>query len=120
MEGNRFSSISSYMCILYKSGVSIFMNKITLCLLMVIIISSACGEVKSIKTNPQPLPSAPNKWNVKLTQTGGLAGVFLTVEVSSDGQLVAENQLSQQSVTKTLSSQTITELRGLVNKSILS
>jgi hypothetical protein len=96
------------------------MNKITLCLLMVIIISSSCGEAKSIKTNPQPLPSASDKWNVKLTQTGGIAGVFLTVKVSSDGQLIAENQRSQQNVTKTLSSQTIAELRGLIFNSVLS
>ena len=96
------------------------MNKLTLCLLMVIIICASCGEPKSIETNLQPLPSASGKWNVKLTQTGGIAGVFVTVEVSSDGQLVAENQRSQQRVTKTLSSQTIAELRGLIFNSILS
>jgi hypothetical protein len=90
------------------------MNKFILSLLVTLIFLSSCGTAGSIKPIPQPLASPSDNWNVKLTQSGGIAGVLLTVDVSSDGQLKAEDQRSQRSVTKILPLQTIAELKGLI------
>jgi hypothetical protein len=90
------------------------MNKLTLSLLITQIFISSCVPAKLIKPIPQPLPSPSDKWIVKLTQSGGIAGVLLTIEVSSDGQLKAEDQRSQHNVTKILPTQTIAELKSLI------
>jgi hypothetical protein len=66
------------------------------------------------------LASSSDNWNVKLVQSGGIAGVLLTVDVSSDGRLKAEDQRSQRSVTKVLPSQTTAELKGLIFNTVVS
>ena len=96
------------------------MNKFTLSFLITLIFLSSCGNIKSVLPNTQPLPSPSGKWNIKLTQSGGIAGVLLTVEVTSDGLLKAENQRSQQIVTKFLSSQTVFELKKLIVSTVSS
>ncbi len=96
------------------------MNKSSLSLLIAFIFLSSCGTAKPLEPIPQPLASASGYWNVKLTQSGGIAGVLLTVEVSSDGQLKAEDQRSQRNASKILPSQTTVELEGLVNNAIVS
>ena len=85
--------------------------KLTLILVTILILVSSCSQVKS---SPQPLPSPSTKWTVKLDQSGGIAGVHLTAQISSDGQLIAEDQRSHRSVTQTLSSQTLTRLNQLI------
>jgi hypothetical protein len=90
------------------------MKKITLSLLMMLILISSCSTVKSEKPVPQPLPSPSDTWAVNMTQSGGIAGVLLTVEVSNDGQLKAEDQRSHRSITETLPTQTTNELKKLV------
>jgi hypothetical protein len=75
---------------------------------------SACGAKVSVPPSPQPLPSPSGKWQAKLTQSGGFAGVLLSVEVASDGQLTAEDQRTGRVVTQTLSPQTTAELGRLI------
>jgi hypothetical protein len=96
------------------------MKKFTLSLLGLLIFCSSCIKAKSLNPVPQPSPSASTGWHVKLTQTGGISSVNLTVEVSSDGRLIAENQHSQQIATRVLSAQTVAELKGLIFNSTLS
>ncbi len=96
------------------------MNKFIFGLLITLIFLSSCGPAESIRPIPQPLASPSDKWDVKLVQSGGIAGVLLTVEVSSDGQLKAENQRLQQSITKILPPQTTAELKGLIFNTTLS
>ena len=55
-----------------------------------------------------------------MIQSGGIAGVLLTVDVSSDGQLKAEDQRSQRSASKILPSQTTAELKGLIFNTVVS
>ncbi len=71
-------------------------------------------------SSPVPLPSPVGKWALKLTQSGGIAGVMLTVEVSSDGQLKAEDQRSGRSVTQVLPPQTMAELQRLISATAIS
>ena len=75
---------------------------------------SACRSVAPIPPSPQPLPSPSAQWRAKLTQSGGIAGVLLSVEVASDGQLTAENQRTGYTVTQTMSPQTTAELGRLI------
>ncbi len=91
--------------------------KLTSSLLTLFLFVSSCSQ---LKPNPQPLPSPTRKWSIILNQSGGFAGVLLTVEISSDGQLIAEDQHSHRSVTQTLSAQTITTLNQLVSTTAVS
>jgi hypothetical protein len=75
---------------------------------------SACSAIAPNPSSPPPLPSPSKNWRIKLTQSGGFAGVLLSVEVSSDGRLTAENQRTGQTVTQTVSSQTTAELGRLI------
>jgi hypothetical protein len=93
------------------------MNKLTLIVLTTLFFISSCGTGKPI---PQPLPSPSDNWDVKLTQSGGIAGVQLTVEVSSEGQLKAEDQRAHQSVNQKLPAETIRVLKGLVSNNLVS
>ena len=91
------------------------MNKLTLGLLTTIIFISSCSQVKSTNPVPQSLPTPTNSWTVDLTQSGGLAGVLLTVEVTSDGQLKAADKRSNNSVTNVLPPEKTNELKRLIS-----
>jgi hypothetical protein len=71
---------------------------------------AACVPVSRQAEAPQASPSPAGEWTVKLTQSGGFAGVMLTVQVSSDGSLIAENQRAGRKVTKTLPSETTAQI----------
>ncbi len=71
---------------------------------------AACGPAAQSPVAPQASPSPAGEWTVKLTQSGGFAGVMLTVQVSADGTLVAENQRAGSSVTKSLPPETIARI----------
>src|SRR5262245_54583934 len=72
---------------------------------------AACSSAKPL---PQPLPTLSNDWTVVLTQSGGFAGVLLTVEVSNTGQLRAQNQRTGKSIEQALSQETISQLASLI------
>ena len=97
-----------------------FKNRLLPVILFLSLFMSACGPAKPTEVIPQPLPSPTGDWTVTLTQSGGFAGVLLTVEVSSDGQLKAEDQRSQRSVTQMLSPQTMARLRQLISNATVS
>ncbi len=71
---------------------------------------AACGPASLQAQAPQASPSPAKEWTVKLTQSGGFAGVLLTVQVSSDGSLIAENQRAGRSVTQTLAPETTAQV----------
>lgn len=75
---------------------------------------AACVPFGSTKSSSQPLPSPVQEWSAVLTQTGGFAGVDLTVEVTSDGQLTARDQRTGKDVTEKLSPQTMSKLSQLI------
>jgi len=75
---------------------------------------SACAPGVQMQDAPQVEPSPAGDWTVKLTQSGGFAGVMLTVQVSSDGKLTAENQRTRRSVTQTLPPETVAQIKPQV------
>ncbi len=91
--------------------------KFSLSLLAIFIFVSSCTQAKPF---PQPLPSPSGKWVVKLNQSGGIAGVLLSVEISSNGQLKAEDQRSSRIVTQTLPAPTMARLNQLVSATAVS
>ena len=54
----------------------------------------ACGTVLAPTSAPQPLPSPGSSWTMKLDQSGGIAGVSLSLEITSDGRLTAKDERS--------------------------
>lgn len=70
---------------------------------------SACAAPSAF---PPPEPTADQSWTMRLTQTGGFAGVQLVVHVSSAGELKAEDQRTGRSVTVGLPPGELHELGG--------
>jgi hypothetical protein len=55
-----------------------------------------------------------------MNQSGGFAAVLLSVEVSSDGHLKAEDKISHRTVSQTISEQKTSEIKQLISKTRLS
>jgi hypothetical protein len=87
--------------------------------LALITLLTACGRIFPTASAPQPLPSPGEDWTIKLTQSGGLAAVMLTLEISSNGQLKAEDQLSGRTISQTVPPATLAELTRQVSKASL-
>ncbi len=87
-------------------------------MLALLTLSSACGSARLLPPELQPLPTAPASWTVRLTQSGGFIGVLLTVEVTSDGRLTAEDQRAGRHVSVDLPPQTVTELASLYSEAL--
>lgn len=73
-----------------------------------------------VPASPQPLPSPVGDWKIVLQQSGGIAGVLLTVEVDSSGMLTAENQRTHRKVTQQLSPETLAQLMDLYSGAALA
>ena len=63
---------------------------------------AACGPLLRAEPSPKPLPSPASFWTINLKQSGGFAGVSLSLEVSSDGRLVATDERSGRKVEQVL------------------
>lgn len=62
-----------------------------------------------------PQPATPNPaWRMEFGQTGGFAGVDLSISVSSEGALTAQDLRNGQRVTSRLSAGAIRELEELI------
>ena len=72
------------------------------------------------RPTPQALPTPSKTWTVKLTQSGGFAGVLLIVEVSSDGHLRAQDERAHRSADQTLPDETIARMSELISNTKLS
>ena len=80
-------------------------------MLLLPVILAACSPAVAL---PEPLPTLSDDWTVDLTQSGGFAGVHLTVEISADGHLKAQDQRTGKSVEQTLSLETVSRLADLM------
>jgi hypothetical protein len=75
---------------------------------------AACVPALSRPDAPQALPSPAGDWMLKLTQTGGFAGVKLHVQVSSDGSLTADDQRTGRQVSQTLPPEIVAQIASQV------
>lgn len=91
-----------------------------LVLLLVVALASACGFARPGSPSPQSLPSPAGDWTIDLTQSGGIAGVHLKLEVTRTGQLTATDERSGRTATQTLSAETMAELRRLIAQAAIS
>jgi len=89
------------------------MNRIVPLILIAMVGMAACSPPLAFPA-PNPTPGGP--WEVRLTQTGGLAGVHLVVLVTSDGEMTAEDGRTGRSASAPLSESTLQELRRLVQQ----
>jgi hypothetical protein len=78
------------------------------------VLLSACGLAVPFYPAPRPLPSPQQVWAVRLIQSGGLLGVQLSVQITSDGQLTAADQHAGRTISQTLSRETVSALQTKV------
>jgi hypothetical protein len=97
-----------------------FKNGLLRSALALIAFLTACGRMLPTASVPQALPSPGENWTIKLTQSGGIAGVMQTLEVSSSGQLKAADQRSGRTVSQSLPPATLAELKRLFSKASLA
>lgn len=68
---------------------------------------------------PALLPSPSGNWTVRLVQSGGFVGVQLTIQVSSTGEMQAEDQRAGRQVAKTLPPETVAEVSRLLSQTTI-
>ncbi len=83
-------------------------------LLLAAAVLGACAPEASRPPTPLATSSTDSSWTLSLKQTGGFAGVQLSAEVTSAGELTARNERSNQQITKSLPPQAMDELRSLI------
>lgn len=88
--------------------------------LVVLAVTSACVLARTGSPAPQPLPSPEGSWSLELDQSGGFAGVHLSLQVTSAGQLTATDLRSGRTATQSLSPDTMAELRRLMAQAAIS
>lgn len=88
--------------------------------LLVLAVTSACALARTAAPAPQAIPSPEGNWTLELVQSGGFAGVHLSVEVTSGGQLTATNVRSGRTSTQNLPPNTMAELRRLIPQAEIS
>ena len=87
-----------------------FATKVALLTLLSLLGLSACGTER---TFPPPAPTPDHDWSMRLTQTGGFAGVHFVIQVTSAGELTAEDQRTGRSAVRSLSPVELSELESL-------
>ena len=85
-------------------------RKLALLMLLGLVGLSACGTER---TFPPPAPTPDHDWTMRLTQTGGFAGVHFVIQVTSAGELKAEDQRTNRSAVLNLPPGELSELDSL-------
>lgn len=81
---------------------------------------SACGPLRLSAPGAKPLPSPSSTWTLQLSQSGGIAGVQLALEITSAGQLTATDNRSGRTATETLPPSSLSKLRSLIDATTIS
>jgi hypothetical protein len=71
---------------------------------------SGCGTER---TFPPPAPTPDRDWTMRLTQTGGFAGVHLVIHVTSAGEMRVQDQRTGRAATLRLPPGELSELDSL-------
>ena len=88
-------------------------SRLRLNLVLLLTLLGACAPLGTQVPNTQSTPSHGDSWTITLRQSGGFVGVDKTVQVSSDGQLVAADQRSGRRAALELAPKSISELSQL-------
>ncbi|MFN2119641.1 MAG: hypothetical protein ACK2T0_04570 [Anaerolineales bacterium] len=78
----------------------------------------ACRPTPAVPATSTPSSGAQGMWTVELSQTGGLVGVDLDVQVTSEGQLVATNRRSGRTLSSRITEAQSGELDSLYRAAI--
>jgi len=65
----------------------------------------------------ESLPALEGDWMVQLIQSGGFVGVQLSIEITSDGRLIAQDIRSEKTVARELPADSLAALQELVSQS---
>jgi hypothetical protein len=87
-------------------------TRLVLAQLLCLILGACAPARPEVSSTPSP-PAPVSKWTITLTQSGGLAGVDMSIRVSSDGQLAATDERSGRQVSGQLTPSSIAEIDGL-------
>lgn len=85
-------------------------SKLALLMLLSVFGLFGCGPER---TFPPPAPTPDRDWTMRLTQTGGFAGVHLVIQVNSAGEMKADDQRTGRTVTLNLPAGELSELDSL-------
>jgi hypothetical protein len=85
-------------------------RKLVVLMLLSLFGLSGCGTER---TFPPPVPTPDRDWTMRLTQTGGFAGVHLVIQVTSAGVMKVEDQRTARTATLNLPPGELTELDSL-------
>ena len=85
-------------------------RKLALLMLLSLFDLSACGGAHAF---PPSEPTPDRDWTMKLTQTGGFAGVHFVIQVTSAGEMQAEDQRTGRTATLYLQPSELSELDSL-------
>lgn len=85
-------------------------RKLALLILLSLFGTSACGTER---TFPPPAPTPARDWTMRMTQTGGFAGVHFVIQVTNAGEMKAEDQRTGRSATLNLRPAELAELDRL-------
>lgn len=85
-------------------------RKILFIIALTMLLISSCSSPE-ITYTPPPIQG---DWTVRMTQSGGFAGVMRNIKVSSNGECTFTDERSKQTVTHQLSKEQLTELGSLI------
>jgi len=80
------------------------------------ILLTACGNPKP---TPQPLPTLSIKWMVKMSQSGGFAGISRSIEISSDGAVTVKDERNGKIGKRQLTADELAKLTDLIRSASL-
>jgi hypothetical protein len=86
--------------------------RLALYLAWLAVAACACGPLTPF---PPPVPSPAKIWSIVLAQSGGFAGVSLTVRIQSDGTLTATDARGGREITKPLAAADAIQVERLLN-----
>lgn len=94
------------------------MSKYGLILLTAAFLLAGCSTQKAEATNTPP--ALEESWSVKMTLSGGIAGLLRTVEVQADGSYTVVDERAGATVQGNLEDEKLLALKGLIENLVIT
>lgn len=94
------------------------MSKYGLILLTASFLLAGCSTQKAEATNTPP--ALEESWSVKMTLSGGIAGLLRTVEVQADGSYTVVDERAGATVQGNLEDEKLLALKGLIENLVIN